>query len=519
MIKNITLTGEDFLEKRFIRTAKNDGVLRRRSVREATSNTIVNTPFLQETNRLKAGQWCNFFEITQFSLEKGKVELDAEISFVKTCDDIKLQAALYNMNQPKTPIKKFEVKDKKNASNMGYHVSSQLASDIKEGEIGVAVYAEWSNEEEPDGSAMILEGAGYDEVKYHHVHPVKCKPYQTFSQKKTNGYIFPEALEQDDGVREEKQEIVIALYRKPEDTSDLNYLCEYGWDSKRRPYLMVPGQGTVSFVNAKIEPSSVHVVCYLNNLSHTKGSGVIVAAVNASKTQVPEYENHDIQVEAHETSIAYSMFHVWDKPFQEGNGLIEHKFSYNILITYKRKGEKQIHALYISNKPVEKNYIYQIPNIIIKWGCLLGDTLICMADGSQKELRDIHIGEKVAGADGVENLVENVWSGQEECYYILKTQSGRKVRASYSHPFLTETGWKTAADLKIGDNMKVRGMFVPEGESKEKIEFPQEESGWEKLASIEKREEQVMVYNLTLNGKPMIANGFVCGDFEMQNGM
>lgn len=519
MVKNITLTGKDFLEKRFIRTTENDGALRRRSAREATSNAIIDTPFLQETDRLKTGQWCNFFEITQFSLEKGKVEIDAEISFVKTCDDIKLQAALYNMNQPKTPIKEFEVKDNKNTSNMVYHVSSQLQTDVHEEEIGVAVYAKWSNREEPEGSAVILEGAGYDEVKYHHVHPVKCKPYQTFPQKKINHYTYPEALEQDDGVREEKQEIVIALYRKPEDTSDLNYLCEYGWDSRRRPYLMVPGQGTVSFVNTKIDPSSVHVVCYLNNLSHAKGGGVMVAAVNASEPEVPEYENHNIQVESHETSIAYSMFDVWDQPFQERNGLIEHKFSYNILITYKRKGEKQSHALYISNKPVEKNYIYQIPNIIIKWGCLLGDTLICMADGSQKELQDICIGEQVAGADGTKNIVENTWSGDEESYYILKTERGREVRASLSHPFLTQAGWKTTADLQAGDNMKVTSPFVTEGESKEKTVSVQEETGWERLVSIEKREEHVLVYNLTLNGKPMIANGFVCGDFEMQNGM
>lgn len=519
MEKNITLRGKDFLEKRFIRTKRNSGVLKRNAVGETADHIMIDTPFLQETDRLKTGQWCNFFEITKFSLENGKAEIDAEISFVKICHDIKLQAALYDMNQPQTSIKEFEVKDQKNASNMVYHVSSQLSSDVCHGEIGAAVYAKWSNEEEPEGSAVILEGAGYDEVRYHHVHPVKCRPYQTFPQHRNSDYFYPEAIGQDNGERNEKQEIVIALYRKPADTSDLNYLCEYGWDSECRPYLMVPGQGTVSFVNTKIDPSSVHVVCYLNNLSHANGSGVMVAAVNSSDLETPEYENHNIQVEAHETSIAYSMFHVWDQPFQEGNGLIEHRFSYNILITYKRKGEKQSHALYISNKPAEKNYIYQIPNIIIKWGCLLGDTLIRMADGSCRKLRDVQIGEQVMGSDGAAHTVENTWSGPEESYYILKTEKGREVKTSPSHPFLTETGWKKAADLQPGDNMKVTDVFVPERESKEKMHSFRAEEGWEKLASIEKREEYVTVFNLTLNGEPMIANGFVCGDFDMQNGM
>lgn len=519
MERNIILTSEDFLEKRFMRMTKKKGDLRRCSARKEACNTMMETPFLQETERLKTGQWCNFFEITKFSLEKGKAEIDAEISFVKICDDIKLQAALYDMNQPQTPIMEFEVKDKKNTSGMVYHVSSQMSSNVNEGEIGVAVYAKWSNKEEPDGSAVILEGAGYDEVKYHHVHPVKCRPYQRFPKNKISDYRYLEALEQDDGIRGEKEEIVIALYRKPEDTSDLNYLCEYGWDSRRRPYLMVPGQGTITFTNTKIEPSSVHVVCYLNNLNHVKGSGVMVAAVNASDSEVPEYENHHIQVESHETSISYSMFDVWDQPFQERNGLIEHKFSYNILITYKRKGEKQIHALYVSNKPVERNYIYQVPDIIIKWGCLLGDTLIHMADGSQKELRDIHIGDRVMGEDSVENIVENTWSGQEESYYILKTEGGREIRTSLSHPFLTNLGWKTAEQLQVGDNMKVTDFFVEEEERKEKTETSGKETGWEQLVSMVKKEEPVMVYNVTLNGKPMIANGFVCGDFEMQNGM
>lgn len=518
MVENIGLTGKDFFEKRFIRTQKKQGLLKGRSLKEAAVNTIIDTPFLQETDRLKTGQWCNFFEITQFSLEKGTVEITAEISFVRTCNDIKLQAALYDMGHPQTPIKEFEVKDDKNTSHMAYHVLSQWEADVQDGEIGVAVYAKWSNAEEPDGSAVILEGSGYDVVDYHHVHPVKCRPYQTFPQNRKNDYVYPEAAAQDNGVRGEKQEIVIALYRKPEDTSDLNYLCTYGWDSKRRPYLMVPGQGTLSFVDTKIDPDSVQVVCYLNNLANRQGGGVMVAAVNASDPGEPEYENSKIQVEAHETSIAYSMFQVWDQPFQERNGLIEHKFSYNILITYKRKGEKQSHALYISNKPVEKNNIYQVPNIIIKWGCLLGDTLIGMADGSQKKLQDIRIGERVAGADGAENVVENTWSGDEESYCILKTEKGREIGASLSHPFLTDSGWKTAAGLQIGDTMKVAGLYVAEGESREKTgSFG--EAGWERLVSIVKKEEHTTVYNLALNGRPMVANGFVCGDFEMQNGV
>lgn len=92
--------------------------------------------------------------------------------------------------------------------------------------------------------------------------------------------------------------------------------------------------------------------------------------------------------------------------------------------------------------------------------CMVGDTPVLMADGVEKPLRDIKIGDKVASyIDGHLTISKVVnWKNQGRDYvYKIKTISGIIVKANKRHPFLVERAgnlkWIKLQDLMVGDKM------------------------------------------------------------------
>lgn len=92
--------------------------------------------------------------------------------------------------------------------------------------------------------------------------------------------------------------------------------------------------------------------------------------------------------------------------------------------------------------------------------CMVGDTPVLMADGSEKPLSDVRPGDRVAtykdGRIAVSTLVNWVNQGPDQTYEI-RTRAGKIVRANERHPFLVERdgvpGWRRLRDLKVGDKM------------------------------------------------------------------
>jgi len=91
-------------------------------------------------------------------------------------------------------------------------------------------------------------------------------------------------------------------------------------------------------------------------------------------------------------------------------------------------------------------------------GCLTGDTLVQLADGSRRYLRDL------VGKSGFEVLalnettqklerarVSRAFSTGVKPVYRLTTQLGRSIRATANHKFLTPQGWKRLDELRLGD--------------------------------------------------------------------
>ncbi len=92
--------------------------------------------------------------------------------------------------------------------------------------------------------------------------------------------------------------------------------------------------------------------------------------------------------------------------------------------------------------------------------CVDPSTLVLMADGRQKPIRDIVVGDRIVGTefDGkyrrfVETAVQARWGTTKRAYRVT-LEDGTEIVASGDHRFLTERGWKHVAPLAKGDGQR-----------------------------------------------------------------
>ena len=97
-------------------------------------------------------------------------------------------------------------------------------------------------------------------------------------------------------------------------------------------------------------------------------------------------------------------------------------------------------------------------------GCLTADTTVLRADNGipvtfSELMRDGWDGVLVWSLDDKNRLVPspvvNVFESGTKDVYLLRTASGREVKATANHPFLTFSGWKALGDLQPGDRAGV----------------------------------------------------------------
>jgi hypothetical protein len=104
------------------------------------------------------------------------------------------------------------------------------------------------------------------------------------------------------------------------------------------------------------------------------------------------------------------------------------------------------------------------------WTCFPAGTKILMSDGSQKNIEDVKVGDKVMGWDGKKQSEETVLeldSPIRDHLYKLFFEDGTTLRLTREHPLFTKEGWKainpddtrlempwfTAGKLKVGDSV------------------------------------------------------------------
>jgi predicted phage terminase large subunit-like protein len=92
--------------------------------------------------------------------------------------------------------------------------------------------------------------------------------------------------------------------------------------------------------------------------------------------------------------------------------------------------------------------------------CMVGSTMVLMADGSEKELRRIRVGDRIAtyknGALSTSTVLNWANQGPDKCFAI-RMKSGIVVKANERHPFLVNKGgaceWIRLRDLNVGDRV------------------------------------------------------------------
>ncbi|MFE6997807.1 Rv2578c family radical SAM protein [Microbacterium sp. NPDC057659] len=88
--------------------------------------------------------------------------------------------------------------------------------------------------------------------------------------------------------------------------------------------------------------------------------------------------------------------------------------------------------------------------------CLSPDTLILCADGRQRPLRDLSVGDEIIGTEKrgsyrryVRTRIEAKWGTHKPAYRVTLAD-GTELVASGDHRFLTERGWKHVTDADSG---------------------------------------------------------------------
>ena len=124
--------------------------------------------------------------------------------------------------------------------------------------------------------------------------------------------------------------------------------------------------------------------------------------------------------------------------------------------------------------------------------CFIAGTKIDMANGTQKNIEDIKVGDKVQAIAGKTDTVSYVHDIKIK-NHVLWTLNGH-ITATESHPFLTEKGWKSANPVASLPIYKSYGIAIGKLEVGDLLIGSE---GVVELTKLKSRKENVKVYNFT----------------------
>lgn len=166
--------------------------------------------------------------------------------------------------------------------------------------------------------------------------------------------------------------------------------------------------------------------------------------------------------------------------------------------------------LTVNSTPDIEDDKQKIDKLAIYLGCLGKDVKVRMADGSQRRISEIKIGEKVVSTEDALEVADVITGEESRGMWRLYTKRGKGVLATSQHPILTADGMKQVRELKPGKDSIVM-----------------EDGGRELLTEIQVEEICVCpVYNLVLSREGggeipedsgfFFADGMTVGDNNMQ---
>ncbi|HEX6682490.1 MAG TPA: Rv2578c family radical SAM protein [Candidatus Limnocylindrales bacterium] len=139
--------------------------------------------------------------------------------------------------------------------------------------------------------------------------------------------------------------------------------------------------------------------------------------------------------------------------------------------------------------------------------CLLGDTPILMADGGERQLASLSIGDEIIGTvqhgrthREVITKVLAKWPTLKSAYRVVLAD-GRRIVASGDHRFLTTRGWRHVANVMFGTQKRpyltVGNLLV--GRNQEAVE----------VTAIEPLGRDLPMWDITTGTGDFIANGVI----------
>ncbi|WP_027398471.1 Hint domain-containing protein [Anaerovorax odorimutans] len=170
---------------------------------------------------------------------------------------------------------------------------------------------------------------------------------------------------------------------------------------------------------------------------------------------------------------------------------------------YQKKGRLIIDSH--TNPDTTGDYVIPISKLQLLWGCVAADTKILMADGTERLVKDIKIGDEILMQHNDIGVIKDTLIGREEKPLIcIETVSGKKLSCTEDHPVLSQRGYVQAKGLTGEDKvMDYNKGLVSIGS----------------IYPIINNE----VYSLFVESRSentecsVICNGIVTGDFEKQN--
>lgn len=88
------------------------------------------------------------------------------------------------------------------------------------------------------------------------------------------------------------------------------------------------------------------------------------------------------------------------------------------------------------------------------WGCVAKGTLVRMADGFDRPIENLRVGDLLMDTQGFVRII-NIIKGIENTMWAVRTESGLELRCSEGHPILTDRGMvaieKLRGDMKLID--------------------------------------------------------------------
>lgn len=140
-------------------------------------------------------------------------------------------------------------------------------------------------------------------------------------------------------------------------------------------------------------------------------------------------------------------------------------------------------------------------------GCFAAGTPILLADGSEKPIEQLQVGDQVLARDGMKTIATTVLkliTPPARVVYALKFSNGATLTLTNSHPISTPEGWKA---LSV-EHARMENPDLPVSPL-QISDFVYTVDGARSLVSIEEKPEQP-IYNITV-GKPhtFFANGIV----------